>query len=124
VNRKALHIEAKPDDEKELKDLFQSAKEHNLISHDLGKHANISEVMDANSTPGEIKWMVEYAMGRANYQGLMRGEMIMGITRLDGGVSPTSIGNTVSLRMVLFNYFNSLTAMDGCDHPLFNKFLR
>jgi hypothetical protein len=31
-NRKAIHIEAKPEDEKELKDLFQFAKEQNLVS--------------------------------------------------------------------------------------------
>ncbi len=104
-NRKAIHIKAKPEDEKELKDLFQFAKEQNIVSLCLGKRAHISEVMDAESTPGEIKRMVKYAMGHANYQGLMTGETIVGIALLDGGVSPTANGDAVSLRMVLFNYF-------------------
>ena len=104
-NQKAIHIEAKPEDEKELKDLLQFAKEQNIVSLRLGKRAHISEVMDANSTPGEIKRMVKCAMGHANYQGSMTGETIVGIALLDGGVSPTTNGEIVSLRMVLFNYF-------------------
>jgi hypothetical protein len=105
-NRKVLHIEAKPDDEKKLKDLFQFAKECNLVSLRLGKRAHISEAMDMDSTPGEIKRMVKYAMGHANYQGSMMGETIVGITLLDGGACPSSGSkDTVSLRMVLFNYF-------------------
>jgi hypothetical protein len=105
-NRKVLHIEAKPDDKKELKDMFQFAKERNLVALRLGKRAHISEVMDAESNTGEIKRMVKYAMGHANYQGSMTGETIVGITLLDGGASPsTDSMDTVSLRMVLFTYF-------------------
>jgi hypothetical protein len=104
-NRKALHIESKPADKKELKELFQYAKEHNLESLCLGKQAYISEVMDNESTPGEIKRMVKYDMGHANYQGSITGEMIVGIALLDGGVSPMIDGGMVSLQMVLFNYF-------------------
>jgi hypothetical protein len=61
--------------------------------------------MDAESTPGEIKRMVKFDMGHANYQGSMTGETIVGIALLDGGVSPTVNRDAVSLRMVLFNYF-------------------
>jgi hypothetical protein len=105
-NRKVLHIEAKPEDEKELKDMFQFAKERNLVALRLGKRAHISEVMDAESNPGEIKRMVKYAMGHANYQGSMTGETVVGINLLDGGVSPSMDStDTVSLRMVLFTYF-------------------
>jgi hypothetical protein len=104
-NQKAIHIAAKPEGEKKLKDLFQFAKEQNLVSLCLGKRAHISKVMEAESTPGEIKRMAKYAMGHANYQGSMTGEMIVGIALLDGGVSPTANGDAVSLRMVLFNYF-------------------
>jgi hypothetical protein len=104
-NRKAIHIEAKPEDKKELKDLFQFAKEQNIVSLCLGKCAHISEIMDVESTPGEIKRMVKYAMGHVNYQGLVTGETIVRIALLDGGVSPTANGDAVSLRMVLFYYF-------------------
>jgi hypothetical protein len=49
--------------------------------------------------------MVKYAMGHANYQGLMTGKAILvGITLLDGGAEPTINGSVVSLQMVLFNY--------------------
>ena len=55
------------------------------------------------STPGEIKRMVKYAMGHANYQGSMTGETIVGIDLLDGGAYPSSDSeDTVSLCMVLF----------------------
>ncbi len=67
----------------------------------LDKRAHISKVMDTKSTPGE---MVKYAMGHANYQGLMTGENIVKIALLDGGVEPTSNGGVVSLQMVLFNF--------------------
>jgi hypothetical protein len=58
-----------------------------------------------NTTLGEIKRMVKYAMGHANNQGLMTGKTVVGIALLDGGVEPTSNTSVVSLRMVLFNYF-------------------
>jgi hypothetical protein len=61
-NRKALHIETDPEDKAYLKDLIQFAKERNVLARFLGKRARISEVMDAKSTPGEIKKMVRCAM--------------------------------------------------------------
>ena len=54
-NRKVLHIETDPDDEAHLKDLIQFAKERNFIGLFLGKRAHVTEVMDNNSTPGEVK---------------------------------------------------------------------
>lgn len=45
--------------------------------------------MDNNSTPGEVKRMVKFAMGHANYQGSMTGETISGIYLLDGAVALT-----------------------------------
>ena len=54
-NRKVLHIETDPEDEPYLKELIQFVKERNVLSLFLGKHACISEVMDKDSTPGEIK---------------------------------------------------------------------
>ncbi len=43
-NRKVLHIEIKPEDEKVLKEIFQYTKEQNLVSLRLGKCAHISKV--------------------------------------------------------------------------------
>jgi hypothetical protein len=103
-NRKALHVEAKPADIEELKELVQLAKESGIVALRLGKRAHISEVMDADSTPGKIKRMVKFAMKHANYQGSMTGETITGITMLDGAVSTTAKGGEVSLRMVLLTY--------------------
>jgi hypothetical protein len=100
-----LHIKAKPEDEKVLKELFQYANEKYLISLRLGKCSHIGEVMDTDSTPGKIKRMVKYAMRHANYQGSMTGETIVGIVLLDGGVLSTANGDTVSIQMVLFNHF-------------------
>jgi hypothetical protein len=45
-NCKALHIKVRPEDKKELKDLFQFAKEQNIVTLCLGKRAHISKVMD------------------------------------------------------------------------------
>jgi hypothetical protein len=52
-NRKALHVEAKPEDMQELKvkDLVQLAKECGILALLLGKRAHISEVKD-NISPG------------------------------------------------------------------------
>ena len=101
-NRKALHVEAKPEDMQELKDLVQLAKECGIVALRLGKRAHISEVMDNNSTPGEIKRMVKFTMKHACYQGSMTGETITGTALLDGEVSPTAGGGAVSLRMVRY----------------------
>jgi hypothetical protein len=56
-NRKALHVEAKPEDMQGLNDLVQLAKECGIVALRLGKRAHISEVMDNGSTPGDIKRM-------------------------------------------------------------------
>jgi len=90
-NRKVLHIKTDPDNEAHLKDLIQFAKEWNFIGLFLGKRAHVTEVMDNNSTPGEVKRMVKFAMGHANYQGSMTGETISGIYLLSGAVGRTSI---------------------------------
>jgi hypothetical protein len=103
-NRKALHVEAKPEDIQELKELVQLAKECRILALRLGKRAHISNVMDNDSTPGEIKRMVKFAMKHTNYQGSMMGKTITGITLLDGEVSPTAGGGAESLRMVMLNY--------------------
>ena len=65
-NRKALHVEAKPEDNQELTELVQLAKEVGLVDLRLGKRAHISEVMDNDSTSGEIKTMVKFAIKHAN----------------------------------------------------------
>ena len=103
-NRKVLHIETDPDNEAYLKELIQIAKERNFVGLFLGKRAHISEVMDSESTPGEIKRMVKFAMGHANYQGSMTGETISGIYLIDGAV-PFNGGGDISLRQILFTYF-------------------
>ncbi len=99
--RKALHIESKPEDKEELKELFQYANKQNLVSLRLGKQAHITKVMTKESTPGEIKRMVKYAMGHANYQGSMTSELIVGISLLDGGESPTTLPNFLSCSVLM-----------------------
>jgi hypothetical protein len=98
-----LHIKTKPEDEKELKDLFQYAKEQNLVSLHHGTCTHISDVMDTKSTPSKL---LKYEMGHAKYQGLMMGETIVEIALLlYGRVLPTANGDSVSLQMILFIYF-------------------
>jgi len=89
----------------ELKDLVQMAKECGIVALHLGKRAHISEVNDNDSTPGEIKRMVKFAMKHVNYQGSMTGETITGIALLDGEELPTARGGGVSKDgTVLLNY--------------------
>ncbi len=80
------------------------AKECGIVALRLGKRAHISEVMDNDSTPGEIRRMVKFAMKHANYQGSMTGETITGNALLDGEVLPMARGGAVLLKMVLLNY--------------------
>jgi hypothetical protein len=105
-NRKVLHIETDPDNEAHLKDLIQFAKERNFIGLFLGKPAHVTEVMDNNSTPGEIKRMVKFAMGHANYQGSMTGE---NISVLDGAVTLT-LGKGSHLERALFENGSCMAA--------------
>jgi hypothetical protein len=104
-NRKVLHIKTNPANEAHLKDLIQYAKERSILTLFLGKCARVSEVMDNDSTLGEVNQMVKFAIGHANYQGSMTGETIFGIDLLDGEVAPITGGGKVSLQMILFTYF-------------------
>jgi hypothetical protein len=66
-----------------IKKLTQLAKEANLVTKMWGKHAHISEVVDKDSTPSEIKRLIKVAKTHTNYQCSMILEDIVGITNLD-----------------------------------------
>ncbi len=74
-----------------------------------GTHAHISEVVDKDSTPSEIKRLIKVAQSHTNYQCCMLLEDIIGITNLDATapifkeVSNKSLGN-LSLRQALLCY--------------------
>jgi len=82
-----------------------------------GKHAHVSEVVNKESTPSEIKRLIKVAQSHTNYQCSMILEEIIGITNLDATApifdeeSNQFLGN-VSLRQVLLSYLR-LRLSDG-----------
>ena len=106
-NRKAFHLECDCRFAANIKKLTQLAKESDLVTR--GKHAHISEVVNKDSTPSEIKRLIKVAQSHTNYQCSMLLEDIVGITTLDATapifeeVSNKFLGN-LSLRQVLLRY--------------------
>ena len=108
-NRKAFHLECDRRYAAEIKKLTQMAKENNLVEKMWGKHAHISEVVDKDSTPSEIKRLIKVAQSHASYQCSMILEDIIGITNLDAtaGIYDEETGTflgTLSLRQALLRY--------------------
>ena len=55
ANRKVFHVKCGSRYSPEIKRLTQIAKEANIVKSMWGKHAHISEVVDKDSSPSEIK---------------------------------------------------------------------
>jgi hypothetical protein len=67
-NWKAFHLECNQRYAADIKKLTQMAKENDLVTKMWGKHAHISEVVDKESTPSEIKRLIKVAQSHTNYQ--------------------------------------------------------
>jgi hypothetical protein len=109
ANWKAFHLECNRWFAADIKKLTQLVKESNLVTKMWGKHAHISEVVDKDSTPSEIKRLIKVAQPHTNYQCSMLLEDIVGITNLDATapifeeVKNKFLGN-LSLHQVLLCY--------------------
>jgi hypothetical protein len=62
-----------------------------------GRHAHLSEVIDAKSTACEVKWQVDVAQAHTNCQMSMVAEELISVTKLDG---PVDIVNPVTKEIV------------------------
>jgi hypothetical protein len=73
-----------------------------------GKHAHVSEVVDQDSSPSEIKRLARVAQIHCNYQCLMILEDVVGVTDLDGEAMLDEAGLPtplqLSLRKILLQY--------------------
>jgi hypothetical protein len=109
ANWKAFYLGCDRQFAADIKKLTQLAKESNLVTKMWGKHAHISEVVNKDSMPSEIKILIKVAQLHTNYQCSMLLEDIVGITTLDATapifeeVSNKFLGN-LSLRQVLLRY--------------------
>ncbi len=88
-----------------------------------GKHAHVSEVVDKESTPSEIKRLIKVAQSHTNYQCSMILEDIIGITNLNAtaGIFDDETGKylrMLSLRQVLLRY---LQLSDGHSQKCINR---
>ncbi len=83
ANQKAFHVECDCRFAANIKKLTQLAKEANLATKMWGKHAHISEVVNKDSIPSEIKRLIKFAQTHTNYQFSIILEDIVGITNLD-----------------------------------------
>ncbi len=66
-----------------------------------GNHTHISEVVDKDSTPGEIKRLMSVAQKHTNYKCSMILEDIVGITNLGGAADYHQEGIHTTLRFTL-----------------------
>ncbi len=82
-NQKAFHLECDRWFAANIKKLTQLAKESDLVTKMWGKHAHISEVVDKDSTPSEIKRLIKVTQSHIIYECSMLLEDIVGITNLD-----------------------------------------
>ncbi len=109
ANWKAFHLECDRRFATNIKKLTQLAKGSDLVTKMWGKQAQISEVVDKDSTPSEIKRLIKVAQSHTNYQCSMLLEDIVGITNLDATapifkeVSNKFLGY-LSLHQVLLRY--------------------
>jgi hypothetical protein len=108
-NRKAFHLECDQRYAADIKKLTQMAKENNLVTKMWGKHAHVSEVVDKEFAPSEIKRLIKVAQSHTNYQCSMILEDIIGITNLNAtaGIFNKETGKflgKLSLRQVLLRY--------------------
>ena len=83
TNWKAFNLECDRWFAADIKKLTQLAKETDLVTKMWGKHTHISEVVDKDSTPSEIKRLIKVAQTHTNYQCSMILKDIVGITNLD-----------------------------------------
>ena len=109
-NRKAFHLECDRRYAADIKKLTQKmVKENNLMTKMWEKHAHISEVVDKESMPSEIKRLIKVAQSHTNYQCSVILEDIIGIINLDAtapifNVESNQFLGNVSLRQVLLSY--------------------
>jgi hypothetical protein len=101
ASRKVFHVECDSRYSSELKRLTQLAKDTNLVKNMWGKHAHLSEVVDKDSTPSEVKRLMRVAQVHCNYQCSMLLEDITGITNLDAEADLYQDGVVTPLRFTL-----------------------
>ena len=83
ASRKVFHVECDSYYLAEIKRLAQIAKDTNIVTSMWGKHTHISEVMDKDSLPSEIKRLMQVAQVHCNYQCSMLLKDIIRITDLN-----------------------------------------
>jgi hypothetical protein len=116
ANRKIYHVECDRRDATNIKRLMQFTKENKLVSEMWGKHAHISEVVDKDWTPSEIKRLARVAQVHCNYQCSMSLEDVVGITNLNGEAILHKAGLSTPLRFTLRKLLLQYICLsDGCQ---------
>ena len=119
--RKAWHLEMEVQHVQHFSRLIEKCKEVRLFDSIWGGHVMISEVVDYESPPGDIKRVLKTAKKHTCFQVSMTGVQLYGITDLDTEVACVRSkegeeeGGTASLRAVLLRH---LRTRDGSS-PLF-----
>ncbi len=101
ANRKVYHVECDRRYTTDIKHLMQFAKENKLVTKMWGKHAHVSEVVDKDSTPSEIKRLARVAQVHCNYQCSMSLKDVVSITNLNGEAILNEVGLSTPLRFTL-----------------------
>ena len=119
--RKAWHVEMEVQHVHQFARLIETCKEVRLFDLIWGGHVMISEVVDYDSPPGDVKRVLKAAKKHTCFQVSMTGVQLYGITDLDTEVACVQTGEgdeeggNLSLRAVLLRH---LRTRDGSS-PLF-----
>jgi len=107
----------------QIKRLVQLAKDEGCFKKMWGKNVHVSEVVDKDSTPSEIKRLARVAQVHCNYQCSMILEDLVGITNLNASADLYQEGVAtplrLSLRLVLLRYIEL-----SDKHSLFAELLQ
>ncbi len=80
ANRKVYHVECNRRYAMDIKRLMQFAKDNKLVAEMWGKHAQVSEVVDKDLTPSNIKRLARVTQIHCNYQCSMSLKDVIGVT--------------------------------------------
>ena len=99
--RKVYHVECDSRYLMQIKRLAQLAKDDGLFAKMWGKNVHVSEVVDKDSTPSEIKRLARVAQVHCNYQCSMILKDLVGITDLNASAVLIQEGVLTPLRLSL-----------------------
>ena len=109
-NRKVLHLEVDKKETKFIERLIEVAKEKNYFKDMWGRQVHVSKVVGKDTSPVEVKRLINVSQKHTNFHASMTAEALKGIIDFDVTETVYSVSNPtkpvarMSLRHVLYKY--------------------